>query len=254
MDLTNQVVAITGGASGLGAGAAHVLSEAGAQVVILDRNESLAQETAKTLGATAIACDVANEESVFAAFEKIHTELGPVRALLNAAGVDVIAKTASRKGIHTLDDFQHMLNVNLTGTFSCARVAAKQMIDAEPLDEDGERGVIINVASIAGYESPAGQVAYGASKAGVIGMTLPMARDLAKYGIRVMTIAPGAFETPLTKTVPEELWNEIIKEIPFPKRLGQPVEFGALVRDICTNKMLNGEVIRLDASLRMFNQ
>ena len=125
MDLNHQIVAITGGASGLGAGAARVLSEAGAQVVILDRNESLAQETAKKLGAIAIACDVANEDSVFAAFEKIHAELGPVRVLLNAAGVDVIAKTASRKGIHSLDDFQHMLNVNLTGTFSCARVAAK---------------------------------------------------------------------------------------------------------------------------------
>ncbi len=253
MDVKHQIVAITGGASGLGAGAAQVLSKAGAQVVILDRNEDLAKATAEALGATAIACDVADEASVLAAFAKIKADLGPVRVLLNAAGVDVIAKTASRKGVHSLGDFQHMLNVNLTGSFSCARLAAKQMIDADPLDADGERGLIINVASIAGYESPAGQVAYGASKAGVIGMTLPMARDLAKYGIRVMAIAPGAFETPLAKTVPEAVWDTLIAEIPFPKRLGQPEEFGELVQAICRNKMLNGEVIRVDASLRLSN-
>ena len=251
MNVTGQVALITGGASGLGAGAAKILSKAGATCVLLDRNIALAEELAQELGGMAIECDVSDGPAVEAALAKVNDTLGAPRIVLNAAGIDIAVRTASPKGPHSLEQFQRVINVNLTGTFNVARVAAYGMIELEPLSEDGERGVVINIASVVAQDGPVGQAAYAASKAGVQGMTLPMARDLAPYGIRVMTIAPGMFETPLASGIPQEWIDNIIPTVPFPKRWGNPLEFGSLVQHICENSMLNGEMIRIDGAIRM---
>ena len=251
MNVTGQVALITGGASGLGAGAAKILSKAGVTCVLLDRNIALAEELAQELGGMAIECDVSDGPAVEAALAKVNDTLGAPRIVLNAAGIDIAVRTASPKGPHSLEEFQRVINVNLTGTFNVARVAAYGMIELEPLSEDGERGVVINIASVVAQDGPVGQAAYAASKAGVQGMTLPMARDLAPYGIRVMTIAPGMFETPLASGIPQEWIDNIIPTVPFPKRWGNPLEFGSLVQHICENSMLNGEMIRIDGAIRM---
>lgn len=251
MNIDGQVALITGGASGLGAGAARILSAAGVTCALLDRNLSLAEGLAKELGGMAIECDVSDGPGVEAAVHKVTETLGAPRIVLNAAGIDIAVRTASPKGPHSLEEFQRVINVNLTGTFNVARVAAYGMINLEPITDDGERGVVINIASVVAQDGPVGQAAYAASKAGVQGMTLPMARDLAPYGIRVMTIAPGMFETPLASGIPQEWIDSIIPTVPFPKRWGKPLEFGALVQHICENAMLNGEMIRLDGAIRM---
>lgn len=251
MDIKGQVALITGGASGLGAGAAKVLSKAGARCALLDRNLSLAQNLAQELDGLAIECDVSQGPAVEAAVAEVCESLGTPRIVLNAAGIDIAVRTASPKGPHSLEEFQRVINVNLSGTFNVSRIAAHGMIGLEPLTEDGERGVVINIASVVAQDGPVGQAAYAASKAGVQGMTLPMARDLAPYGIRVMTIAPGMFETPLASGIPQEWIDSIIPSVPFPKRWGNPLEFGSLVQHICENSMLNGEMIRIDGAIRM---
>ncbi|MBQ0798221.1 MAG: SDR family NAD(P)-dependent oxidoreductase [Porticoccaceae bacterium] len=256
MKVLGQIALITGGASGLGAGAARILTKAGVTCALLDRNLSLAEELVKELGGgMAIECDVSDGPGVEAAIAEVTKTLGAPRIVLNAAGIDIAVRTASPKGPHSLEEFQRVINVNLTGTFNVARVAAYGMIGLDVLsdngNEDGERGVVINIASVVAQDGPVGQAAYAASKAGVQGMTLPMARDLAPYGIRVMTIAPGMFETPLAAGIPQKWIDSIIPTVPFPKRWGNPLEFGALVQHICENSMLNGEMIRIDGAIRM---
>ncbi len=251
MKVAGLTALITGGASGLGAGAARVLSAAGVRCALLDRNLDLARELAAELGGIALGCDVVGGAGVAAAIDEVSAKLGTPRIVLNAAGIDVAIRTAGPKGAHSLDEFERVIRVNLIGTFNVARLAAQAMIALPPLNEDGERGVIVNIASVVAQDGPIGQVAYAASKAGVQGMTLPMARDLAPYGIRVVTVAPGMFETPLAAGIPQAWIDSIIPTIPFPKRWGKPLEFGALVRQICENPMLNGEMIRIDAAIRM---
>ena len=251
MNIDGQVALITGGASGLGAGAARVLTKAGAKCALLDRNLALAQELAEELGGIAIECNVVDGEAVEAAVDQVIERLGTPRILLNAAGIDVAIRTANDKAPHPLSEFERVIAVNLTGTFNVARIVAHRLTGADTLNEDGERGVIINIASVVAQDGPIGQAAYAASKAGVQGMALPMARDLAPYGIRVMTIAPGMFETPLAAGIPQQWIDSIIPTVPFPKRWGNPLEFGALVQQICENTMLNGEMIRVDGAVRL---
>jgi NAD(P)-dependent dehydrogenase (short-subunit alcohol dehydrogenase family) len=194
---------------------------------------------------------VADGAGVAAAVKRVAELVGTPRIVLNAAGIDIAVRTANAKGAHSLEEFERVIRVNLTGTFNVCRVAAHAMIGLDPINEDGERGAIVNIASVVAEDGPVGQVAYAASKAGVQGMTLPMARDLAPYGIRVVTIAPGMFHTPLASGIPQDWIDRIIPTVPFPKRWGNPLEFGALVRQICENPMLNGEMIRIDGAVRL---
>ncbi|HAD09843.1 MAG TPA: 3-hydroxyacyl-CoA dehydrogenase [Porticoccaceae bacterium] len=251
MNVEGQVALITGGASGLGAGAARILTKAGAKCALLDRNGALAEELAAELGGMVLECDVVDGASVEAAVDKVVDTLGAPRILLNAAGIDVAIRTANDKAPHPLEEFERVIAVNLTGTFNVARIVAHRLTKTEPLNEDGERGVIINIASVVAQDGPIGQAAYAASKAGVQGLALPMARDLAQYGIRVVTIAPGMFETPLASGIPQDWIDSIIPTVPFPKRWGNPLEFGALVQQIAENTMLNGEMIRIDGAVRL---
>ncbi|MFZ2209211.1 MAG: SDR family NAD(P)-dependent oxidoreductase [Porticoccaceae bacterium] len=241
---------VTGGASGIGAGVARVLARAGAKVAILDRNAELAQATAAEIGGIAIACDVASDASVQQAVGAAQAAQGAARILVNCAGIDTARKIASRKtGAHPIGPMQRVIDVNLVGTLSCCAHAAHAMLDLAPLDADGERGVLINIASVAAFNAPNGQSVYAASKAGVVGATLPMARDLARYGIRVMTIAPGLFDTPLAGTMDDAMTGQVLRQVLFPKRKGKPDEIGALVQHICENQMLNASTIRIDAGL-----
>jgi NAD(P)-dependent dehydrogenase (short-subunit alcohol dehydrogenase family) len=241
---------VTGGASGIGAGVARVLARAGAKVAILDRNAELAQATAAEIGGIAIACDVANDASVQQAVAAAQAAQGAARILVNCAGIDTARKIVSRKtGAHPIGPMQRVIDVNLVGTLSCCAHASHAMLDLAPLDTDGERGVLINIASVAAFNAPNGQAVYAASKAGVVGATLPMARDLARYGIRVMTIAPGLFDTPLAGTMDDAMTGQVLRQVLFPKRKGRPEEIGALVQHICENQMLNAATIRIDAGL-----
>jgi NAD(P)-dependent dehydrogenase (short-subunit alcohol dehydrogenase family) len=250
MDISGKAAVVTGGASGLGAATARALASAGAKVSILDMNEDLARQMADEIGGVAVAANVADDASLEAAFAKAREAHGPARILVNCAGIGPAAKTVSSKGMHPLDQFQKVINVNLIGTFNCIRRAADEMSKQEPL-ADGERGVCINTASVAAYDGQIGQAAYAASKGGIVGMTLPIARDLSSLGIRVMTIAPGLFKTPLLLGLPQEVQDSLGASVPFPSRLGDPDEYAALARHICENVMLNGEVIRLDGAIRM---
>ena len=248
MKIQGLAAVVTGGASGIGAGVARVLTKAGAKVAILDRNADLAQATADEIGGIAVSCDVANDESVQKAIAEAQQAQGPARILVNCAGIDTARKIASRtSGAHAIGPMQRVVDVNLVGTLSCCAHASTGMLNLEPLDEQGERGVLINIASVAAFNAPNGQSVYAASKAGVVGATLPLARDLARYGIRVMTIAPGLFDTPLAGTMNEELTGQLLRRALFPKRKGRPDEIGALVQHICENQMLNASTIRIDA-------
>ncbi len=249
MDIRNISVAVTGGASGLGAAVARLFASRGAKVALFDWNIELARQTAAELGAIALPCDVADEASVQAAFIAAEATNGTPRILINCAGIDIPGRTVTRGGPQVRDAFTRQIAVNLTGTFNICRLGADAIRDLDPVNGE-ERGVIVNVASIAGLDGPMGQTAYAASKAAVIGMTLPMARDLAPYGIRVVTIAPGVFNTPLAASVLRGNPEDYAGVVPFPKRAGRPDEFAALALHICENPMLNGEVIRLDGSLR----
>ncbi len=250
MDINGVSAIVTGGASGLGAGTARVLSQAGAKVALFDVNTELAEVTAGEIGGLAIGCDVTDEASTEAAIARAREANGAARILVNCAGVGTPAKAVGRNGPLALERFTKVVAINLIGTFNVLRLAAADMIELEPLS-DGERGVIINTASVAAFDGQIGQPAYAASKAGVAGMTLPLAREFAQHGIRVLTIAPGIFETPMLQGLDEKVQQALAASIPFPKRLGSAAEYAGLVKHMCENTMLNGEVVRLDGAIRM---
>ena len=243
-------VVVTGGASGLGAAVAATLADAGAVVTIFDRDAKAGPAQAEALGGHFEAVDVSDPASVAAGFAAVTRHCG-LRLLVNCAGIGPAAKTVSRGEPHDPAVFANTIGVNLIGSFYCASQAAAMIAALDPLNPDGERGVIINTASVAAYDGQVGQVAYAASKGGIVGMTLPMARDLAAHGIRVCAIAPGLFKTPLLAGLPDEVQASLAAQVPFPSRLGDPAEFAALVGHIIENPMLNGEVIRLDGAIRM---
>ncbi|CAN5153979.1 SDR family NAD(P)-dependent oxidoreductase [soil metagenome] len=248
-DLNRTSAIVTGGASGLGAATARRLKARGVLVVIADVNSTHGEPLAEELGGRFVACDVTNERDVETAVETA-TAMGSLRTLVNCAGIAPAARTIGREGPHALEVFQRVVGINLIGTFNMLRVAAMAMSQTSPHD-DGARGVIINTASVAAYDGQIGQAAYAASKAGVVGLTLPVARDLARHGIRVMTIAPGIFETPMLLGMPQEVQDALGAMVPFPSRLGRSDEYAMLVEHIIDNPMLNGEVIRLDGAIRM---
>ena len=251
MHITGQAALVTGGGSGLGEASARELARLGAKVTILDVNLAQAQQVASEIGGLAIQCDVTSASSVQAALEQAAAAHGPARILLQIAGIGSAKRVIAKDGSAApLEDFAKVIEVNLLGTYNVARLFAAACAQQEPL-EDGERGVMVFTASVAAFDGQVGQQAYSASKAGVVGMTLPMARDLAQHGIRVCTIAPGLFATPLMRTLPEAVQKSLADSIPFPKRLGKPEEFAQLAAHIVTNGHLNGEVIRLDGALRM---
>jgi len=247
---TDTIAIVTGGASGLGAAAARALADAGAQVTIFDMNEGQGADLSKTLGGAFHAVDVSDPASVATGMAAVKARHGGLHVLVNCAGIAPAAKTVSRGEAHDPGLFAKVIGVNLIGSFNCASQAALLMSGGDP-DAGGERGVIVNTASVAAFDGQVGQVAYAASKGGIVGMTLPMARDLAQHGIRVMSIAPGLFLTPLLAGLPQEVQDSLGAQVPFPPRLGDPAEFAALVRHIVENAMLNGEVIRLDGAIRM---
>ncbi|HTJ42330.1 MAG TPA: SDR family NAD(P)-dependent oxidoreductase [Kofleriaceae bacterium] len=249
MKLQDSVVLVTGGASGLGAATVRALCAQGARGVIVDRDEARGGALAQELGATFVKADVTDAASIEAAVAKA-TELGPLRVAVSCAGVGWASRTIDKTGKpHDLELFKTVIGINLVGTFNVLRLAASAMSKNDPVD--GERGVIVNTASVAAYDGQIGQIAYAASKAGVVGMTLPAARDLAPAGVRVCTIAPGIFDTPMLGALPEDKRAALAADVVFPKRLGDPAEYGALVAAIVANGYLNGETIRLDGSLRM---
>lgn len=247
----NSVAVVTGGASGLGAGTATALAAQGMKVAIFDMNEEAGQAHASSVGGSFHSVDVSNPESVSAALAAVTESDGPPRVLVNCAGIGPIGKTVSRGEAHDPVTFQKTIAVNLIGSFNCASQAAAKMVAADPIGDDNERGVIINTASVAAYDGQIGQVAYSASKGGIVGMTLPMARDLADKGVRVCTIAPGLFLTPLLSGLPQNVQDSLGTQVPFPSRLGDPKEYASLVCHIVDNPMMNGEVIRLDGAIRM---
>lgn len=252
MEIRGKTFLVTGGGSGLGAAVARLLAERGAQVVVADINEAAGQSVAGDLGSAArfVRTDVGDEASVAAAIDTALAAFGALHGAINCAGIGIAEKLLGKQGVHSLQSFQRTLQVNLVGSFNVLRLAAQALARNEPT-ADGERGVIVNTASIAAFEGQIGQVAYSASKGAIVGMTLPAARDLAPLGIRVVTIAPGIFDTPLLGALPEAARVSLGQSIPFPPRLGRPAEFAALAAHIVENTMLNGEVIRLDGALRM---
>ena len=251
MELASVRAVVTGGASGLGRATAARLAAAGGRIAILDRPASAGAEVAKSLAnAVFTPADVTSADEVTRALDTARERLGGINVLVNCAGIGTAMKTLGKAGPAKLEEFTRVIGVNLIGTFNCIRLAAGHMAQNTP-NADGERGVVINTASVAAYDGQIGQAAYSASKGGIVGMTLPVARDLADLGIRVMTIAPGIFETPLLGTLPEPVRASLAKQVPFPSRLGQPDEYAALACHIVTNAMLNGETIRLDGAIRM---
>ena len=249
MKLQGSVALVTGGASGLGAATARRLASGGAKVVIVDRDEARGAELAKELGGAFAKTDVTDPAQVEAAIEAAD-KLGTLRISVSCAGVGWAARTLDKTGKpHDLELFRTVIGVNLVGTFNVLRLAASAMSKTDPVD--GERGVIVNTASVAAFDGQIGQIAYASSKAGVVGMTLPAARDLAPVGIRVVTIAPGIFDTPMLGALPEDKRAALAADVVFPKRLGSPAEYGAMVASIVENGYLNGETIRLDGALRM---
>jgi len=252
MEINEGVALVTGGASGLGEATVRRLSAAGARLVVVDRNAERGRAVAESLEAEAafVEADVTDPAAVRAAIE-VGQSMGPLRVVVNCAGIGWVQRTVARDGSpHSLDAFAKVVQVNLMGTFNILSQAAAAMAAIEPSSTE-ERGVIINTASVAAYDGQVGQIAYAASKAGIVGLTLPAARDLAVVGVRVVTIAPGLFDTPLLATLPDKARSALEKNIPFPRRLGQVGEFAAMVASIVTNPYLNGETIRLDGSLRM---
>lgn len=250
MKLEGISALVTGGGSGLGAATAQALSDAGAKVAAIDLNAAALAEVARATGCITIEGDVANEASALAAISRAEEAHGPVRILVNCAGIGNAARTVGRDGAFPLALFTRIVNVNLIGTFNMMRLVAERLVQAEST-EAGERGVFINTASVAAFEGQIGQAGYAASKAGVAGMTLPVARDLAQFGIRVCTIAPGLFLTPMLMGLPEEARASLGAQVPFPSRLGEPAEYAKLALHIIDNQMLNGETIRLDGAIRM---
>ncbi|MBC8418892.1 MAG: 3-hydroxyacyl-CoA dehydrogenase [Pseudomonadota bacterium] len=252
MDIKGSVAVITGGASGLGEACVRNFIGKGGKVSILDFARERGQAVASELGEAALFCmtDITKEEDVQAAIDKTVETFGAIHVAVNCAGVGIPAKVLGKEGPMSMNHFNKVVQINLMGTINIIRLAAEKMLKNQGND-DGEKGVVINTASVAAFDGQIGQAAYSASKAGVVGMTLPIAREFAEYGIRVMTIAPGIFSTPMLRGLPENVQEALAKMVPFPKRLGEPSEFAGLVQHIVENPMLNGEVIRLDGSLRM---
>lgn len=252
MQVKDKIFIVTGGGSGLGAAAARMIVENGGHVVIADINEAAGLAQVSELGGNArfAKTDVADETSAIAAVDFTLASFGKLNGLINCAGICPGEKVVGRDGPHALGSFSRAVTINLIGSFNMLRLAATAMSKGEA-DEGGERGIIINTASIAAFDGQIGQAAYAASKGGIVGMTLPIARELARFGIRVMCIAPGIFATPMMQAMPQEVQDSLAKLVPFPPRLGQPREFAALCHTIVENTMLNGEVIRLDGAVRM---
>ena len=255
MNIQGQAALVTGGASGLGAATARELAKRGAKVAVLDRNGAGAKALAAEIGGIGVECDITSTESVVQALAAASAAHGPARLLMNIAGIGSARRIVGKDGSPApLEDFQRVVNVNLIGTYNVTRLAAAEMVKLEPLVDDansGERGVVVCTASVAAFDGQVGQQAYSASKGGVVAMTLPMARDLAQFGVRVCTIAPGLFLTPLMATLPQPIQDSLAASIPFPKRLGKPEEFAQLAASIVENMALNGETIRIDGALRM---
>ena len=252
MEIAGKVFLVTGAGSGLGAATVRALAAAGANVVLADVNREAGENLAAELGANAcfVETDVANEASAVNAVNTANSVFGGLHGLVNCAGVAPAEKVVGRDGPHKLETFARTININLVGTFNMIRLAAEAMLKGEP-DAGGERGVIVNTASVAAFEGQLGQAAYAASKGGIVALTLPVARELAKSGIRCVTVAPGIMETPMLMGMPQEVQDSLGKMVPFPSRMGRPAEFAALVRHIVENSYLNGEVIRLDGAIRM---
>jgi NAD(P)-dependent dehydrogenase (short-subunit alcohol dehydrogenase family) len=252
MKIAGSVAVITGGASGLGRATAERLLAGGARVALLDLPRSTGVDVARAMGPSALfaPCDVTSAEEVTTALETAVARHGAVHVLINCAGIGAAEKAYGKRGPADLGVFARVIQVNLIGTFNCIRLAAAHMAKNQP-NEEGERGVVVNTASVAAFEGQMGQAAYSASKGGIVGMTLPIARDLAELGVRVCTIAPGLFDTPLLGSLPEPVRVSLGKQVPFPSRLGRPAEYGALAAHIVENTMLNGETIRLDGAIRM---
>ena len=251
MEIRNNAFIVTGASSGLGAATARMIVGQGGKVLLVDINPK-GEEVAAELGANArfVATDVTNAESAKAAVDACLKTFGNLRGLVNCAGVATSEKLVGKEGAHTMETFMRAININLVGSFNMMRLAATAMSEQPPL-ADNERGVIVNTASAAAFDGQIGQVAYSASKGGIVGMTLPAARDLSRYGIRVVAVAPGIFETPMLMGLPEAVRESLGKTVPYPPRLGRPAEYASLVEQIIGNVMLNGEVIRLDGALRM---
>jgi NAD(P)-dependent dehydrogenase (short-subunit alcohol dehydrogenase family) len=250
MDVSGHGALVTGGASGLGAATARALAKAGARVAVLDLNEAAAKAMAAEIGGVAVRCDVADAASGEAAVKAAKDAIGPARILVNCAGIGVAQRIVGRDGPMALADFKRVIDINLIGSFNLMRLAAAEMMPLAALAE-GERGVIVSTASVAAYEGQIGQAAYASSKGGIVALTLPAAREFARYGIRVNAIAPGVFLTPMLAGLPKEAQDSLGAAIPFPARLGRPEEYAALVMAVIANPMLNGETIRLDGALRM---
>lgn len=251
MNLQGHAALVTGGGSGLGAETARELARQGARVAVLDVNAQAAQAVAAEIGGLALACDITDSASVQQAIDAAREAHGPARVLMNVAGIGGARRVVGKDGQPMpLEDFKRVIDVNLVGTFNVIRLVAAGMVRLDPLD-DGERGVIVCTASVAAYDGQVGQEAYAASKGGLVSLTLPLARDLAQFGVRVCTIAPGLFLTPLLHQLPEEVQQSLAASIPFPKRLGKPQEFAQLAAHVVGNPSLNGEVIRLDGALRL---
>ena len=252
MKIQNKTFLVSGGASGLGLASAKMVIENGGSAILADINSEAGIIAQQSLGSRAlfIPTDITNESNVQATIENGSKQLGAIHGLINCAGIGPAERILGRKGIHRLSSFSKTIEVNLVGTFNMLRLAAAE-IEKNEAGESGERGVIVNTASVAAFDGQIGQAAYSASKGGIVGMTLPIARELARVGIRVLTIAPGIFETPMLQGLPEEVKESLGSQVPFPSRLGKPEEFASLVKHIIENQMLNGEVIRLDGSIRM---
>ena len=255
MNINGQSAIVTGGGSGLGEAVARALAAGGAKVAVLDVNEAGAQRVAAEIGGLALRCDITDSASVTAALDAVQAAHGVARIVMNIAGIGSAKRVIGKDGqAAPLEDFERVVRINLIGTYNMIRLAAARLATLEPLADDfnsGERGVMLCTASVAAFDGQVGQEAYSASKGGIVGMTLPLARDLAQWGIRVVTIAPGLFATPLMKQLPEPVQQSLAASIPFPKRLGQPEEFASLALQVVANTHLNGEVIRLDGALRM---
>ena len=252
MQIKGSTFIVTGGASGLGAGSAAMFADKGANVLIADLQVEKGRALAAKLGKNArfVKCDVTREDDGRAVAAAALKEFGALQGLVNCAGIAIGEKTMGKNGPHSLASFTRVVTINLIGSFNMIRLAAEVMTQGRP-NAGGERGVIVNTASVAAYDGQIGQAAYSASKGGIVGMPLPIARDLAREGIRVMTIAPGIFLTPLLEAMPQDVQDSLGRQVPFPSRLGRADEYAALVRHICENEMLNGEVIRLDGAIRM---
>lgn len=251
MDIKDKVVVVTGGGSGLGAATARWLSKQGAYVALIDNNSTTVADIADEIGAMVQICNVTEPSAVEQAIDTIITELDAIHVLVNCAGIVAAERVVGREGPMPLENFQHVIQVNLIGTFNVLRITAARMSAQAPVTPDGERGVIVNTASVAAYEGQLGQAAYSASKGGIVSMTLPIARELGRWGIRVMAIAPGVMATPMVGVMPPSVEQGLSAAVVFPQRLGHPQEFSELVEHIIKNPYLNGSVIRLDGALRL---